>query len=222
MIAWILRAFKTRNYNAMITLYKTLIIPLLEYCSVLWCPTTPGLIQKLETIQWSFLRKFTNGNDYWASLQNMKMYSLERRRERYRIIYVWKILEKMVPNVNNKIQAVLNDRRGRHCSISNIKSVGKLSTIHRSTITVHGAKLFNAMPKHIRNATNMPIEKFKKLLDGHLAQIPDQPLLIGYTARKQAESNSIIHMSKMTISAAVPPSFQEPHSGGAEKHNLQC
>ena len=34
--------------------------------------------------------------DYWTCLDKMKIYSLERRRER--IIYVWKVLENMVPN----------------------------------------------------------------------------------------------------------------------------
>ena len=220
LIAWIFRAFKTRKYNAMITLYKVLILPVLEYCSVLWCPTGHGQIQLLETIQWSFLRKFANGSDYWDCLQNMKIYSLERRRERYRIIYIWKILEEMVPNINNKVKAVPSDRRGRHCSISSINNTGKLDTIYRSSITVHGAKLFNAMPRHIRDATNMPIDEFKKLLDAHLAQIPDQPLLHGYTSRKQADSNSIIHMSKKTISAVVSSSFQEPPSRRGEEHDL--
>ena len=96
LIVWIFRTFKTRNHSAMTTLYKVLVIPVLEYCSVLWCPTSPGLIQMLEAIQWSSLRKFANGSDYWDCLQNMKIYSLERRRERYRIIYVWKILEGLV------------------------------------------------------------------------------------------------------------------------------
>ena len=57
LTSWIFRAFSTRNFNAMITLYKALVIPVLEYCSVLWCPTSPGLIQRLEEIQWSFRGK---------------------------------------------------------------------------------------------------------------------------------------------------------------------
>ena len=30
----------------------------------------------------------------------LKLYSLQRRRDRYTIIYVWKILESIVPNLN--------------------------------------------------------------------------------------------------------------------------
>ena len=36
--------------------------------------------------------------------KNMKLYSLLRRPERYRIIYVWRILENIVPNINENIK----------------------------------------------------------------------------------------------------------------------
>ena len=31
--------------------------------------------------------------DYWGRLQKLKMYSMGRRIERYRILYIWKILQ---------------------------------------------------------------------------------------------------------------------------------
>ena len=36
LISWILRTFKSRDFVTMITLYKSLVIPILEYCSVLF------------------------------------------------------------------------------------------------------------------------------------------------------------------------------------------
>ena len=39
--------------------------------------------------------------NYWQTLHELKIYSLERRHERYGIIYMWKILEGLVPNINN-------------------------------------------------------------------------------------------------------------------------
>ena len=57
LTSWILRTFSSRSLNCMITLYKSLVIPILEYCSVLWSPNAVGLIQRLEDIQKSFLRK---------------------------------------------------------------------------------------------------------------------------------------------------------------------
>ena len=50
-----------------------------------------------------------------------------------------------------------------------------------STLTIQGAKLFNAMQKNIRNLKNIPVDKFKNALDKHLQTIPDEPQIRGYT-----------------------------------------
>ena len=79
----------------MLTLWKSLIIPIFDYFSQLYHPTKVGYIQKLEIIQRSFIRKITGMHKftYWEQLKLLKVSSLERRRERYCIIYIWKILE---------------------------------------------------------------------------------------------------------------------------------
>ena len=218
-ISWIFRSFQTRNKNAMLTLYKSLIIPILEYCSVLWCPLKVGLIQKLEAIQWSYLRKVSSTRDYWECLKESKMYSLQRRRERYRIIYVWKILEQMVPNINNKLTVKINARSGRLCAIPAARGNNKFSKIYEASFPVHGAKLFNALPKHLRDMQNVPLEKFKRALDKYISSIPDEPQLPGYTACRRAISNSIIDMQKTISSVGVPNSLQVANSGGW-KNNL--
>ena len=41
--------------------------------------------------------------DYSERLVFLKLHSLQRRRERYCIIYVWKIIEGLVPNFSNPI-----------------------------------------------------------------------------------------------------------------------
>ena len=101
MCSWILRTFKSRAPEPMKTLWKTLILPILDYCSQLWCPIKKGQIQQLEAIQQYFTRKINLSErlTYWERLSKLKLYSLQRRRERYRIIYVWKILEELVPNI---------------------------------------------------------------------------------------------------------------------------
>ena len=196
LTSWILRTFSSRSFNCMITLYKSLVIPILEYCSVLWSPTAVGLIQRLEDIQKSFLRKINGiSNNYWECLKQTKIYSLQRRRERYRIIYVWKSMEKIVPAVNG-IKTTENPRLGRMCTLTIPKN--QTSKFRDSTLAVQGAKLFNAMPKSIRNLKNVSINKFKSALDNHLKSIPDEPQIHGYTECRRAMSNSIIDMKNVT------------------------
>ena len=54
---------------------------------------------------------------YQERLSNLKIYSLQRRRERYIIIYVCKILENLDPNA---LQFYVSDRRGCLCSVSHV------------------------------------------------------------------------------------------------------
>ena len=57
--------------------------------------------------------------NYWERLQDHKLYSLHRRRERYIIIYIWKIRHHMVPNVDgtmgHKIKTRKLPRHMEHC-----------------------------------------------------------------------------------------------------------
>ena len=196
LISWILRTFTSRSKHTMITLYKSLVIPILEYCSVLWSPSAVGLIQRLEEIQKSFLKQIKGTpQNYWESLKQLKIYSLQRRRERYRIIYTWKILENLVPNVNDCFKHKDHPRLGRLC-VSKYAGPNN-SRLRDSTLNIQGAKLFNAMPKNIRNLKNIPVEKFKNALDKHLQTIPDEPQIRGYTGCRRVDSNSILDMKSL-------------------------
>ena len=180
----------------MITLYKSLVIPILAHCSVLWSPSAVGLIQRLEEIQKSFLKQIKGTpKKYWQSLKQLKIYSLQRRRERYCIIYHWKILENRVPNINDAFKSKDHPRLGRMC-IS--KYTGPNNTkLRDSTLTIKGAKLFNAMPKNIRNLKNIPVDKFKNALDTYLKTVPDEPQIRGYTGCRRVDSNSILDMKSL-------------------------
>ena len=199
MCSWILRTFHSRSADLMLTLWKSLVLPILDYCSQLWSPTKVGQIQEIEDIQKSFTRKIwhVNRGDYWERLNSFKLYSLQRRRERYRIIYVWKILEGLAPNVGaNRVSSRTSVRLGRMCEIPKTSSSGpaNIRSLLEGSFCIQGAKLFNAIPKSIRNLTDIDILTFKTKLDEFLQTIADEPLCPGYTARRRADSNSLLHM----------------------------
>ena len=102
------------------------------------------------------------------------------------IIYVWKILEHYAPNVNNIISPTQNPRLGRKCNhCTNSKK------LKNQQITGIGISLFNIMPKHIRDSSNISIDSFKKSFGKFLCQIPDEPHVQGHTQR-QSKSNSLL------------------------------
>ena len=213
---WILRTFSTRDSFPLMTLWKSLVQPKLDYCSQLWSPSSIGQIQDLEMVFRSYARKIKGLShmSYWDQLKSLNIYSMERRRERYQIIYVWRILESQVPNLSNidGICSQKNSRRGRLCIVPpiNRSASPKIRTLREGSLSVKGPQLFNCMPDHIRNITNCTVDHFKSRLDSFLSQIPDQPRIPNYEKFCVAESNSLTDMAKMqtiTVSqfTGVPP-----------------
>ena len=193
---WILRVFQTREHFAMMTLFKSMVLPHIEYCCPLWSPTNLGLIRQIEAVQRSFTSKIHNlqGENYWGRLKILNLYSLERRRERYQIIYVFKILKGYIPNLISdkfKIRFDISARRGRTCKLPSInsRSLASVNSMIESSFYVRGPKLFNCLPAKLRNFDGST-DSFKSQLDGFLSKIPDQPCLPAY--QQPALSNSII------------------------------
>ena len=194
---WVLRTFKCREPYFLKTLWKQLIQPHFDYCSQLMNLNQTN-ISKLENLQSYFTRKikFPDDLNYWDRLKSSQMLSQERRMERYKIIYIWKILEGKVPNCG--ITFVENGRKGRICTIPALKKCNqRIQTIRENSFQIAGPKLFNCLPAQIRNTTKCSIDDFKFKLDQYLARIPDEPKLPGYipTATNQytgQPSNSII------------------------------
>ena len=206
MSSWVLRTFSSRYKDVMLTSWKSLILPIHDYCSQLWSPSKPGEIQTFELIQWSFLRKIScrNGLDYWDCLSKYRLYSLQRRRERYQIIYLWKILEGLVPNPvidsvsssGNFIEYNLSERLGRSCKLPamNNSASNRVKSLKFNSFHVHSCRLFNSLPMHIRDISNSTVEHFKLKLDGFLQSVPDFPHLPGLRKFCPTSSNSLINM----------------------------
>ena len=200
LCGWILRTFKTRTPRLMILLWKSLVLSKLDYCSQLWSPIGKGDIQKLEMVQRSFIRKIDDMRhfDYWTQLKKLRLYSLERRRERYIIIYIWRILEHQVPDLTSGEIYSINEggRLGRKSSFPSISNSAppEIKKIRYASLSSRGPQLFNILPAELRNLNNCSVEIFKRALDRFLTNIPDEPLIPGYTAMRRADSNSLVDM----------------------------
>ena len=165
---WILRTFKTREQKCMITLWKSL-----EYCCHLWNPDAIGDIQELEALESSFTSRISSpqGMNYWQRLQHLGLYSLQHTRERYQIIYVWKILEGLVPNVG--IELSQNRTRGRTCYVKGVKSncLNIRSLIRATSLSRNEPRIFNSLPPNLKNVSSCSVEVFKHRLDAFLQRI---------------------------------------------------
>ena len=75
MVGWAMRTFKRRSRTAMMTIWKCLVQPRLDYCSQLWSPSDQASIAMLEGVQRDFTRMIADmeGKDYIERLGSLKI-----------------------------------------------------------------------------------------------------------------------------------------------------
>ena len=174
---WIMRTFLTRQTDVMKQLWKTLLQPHIDFCSQLYKPGQTQELIRIEKLFYDYSAKIPGirDKDYWSRLSQLKMLSQERRMERYRIVYVWKILQGLAPNCGVEL-AQTNERQGRRCAVPRLLPGGRaaIQTLREQSFQVDGPRLFNALPKSIRELKGSQ-EEFKEALDTFLMTVPDHP-----------------------------------------------
>ena len=196
MAAWVLGVFKDRSYSTMLQLYKTMVRSRLEYCCPLWNPHKIQEIQSVEAVQKAFTKKIgcVKELDYWDRLKVLKITSLQRRRERYIIIHIFKIINDMAPN-DLHLEWYHNKRLGVKIKLPKIDcNVPKYaSSLMESSFRINGAKLWNLLPAEV-NRQHL-LDPFKVKLQTFLKNFPDKPPVSGYTTQN---GNSLIDWSKQS------------------------
>ena len=146
LMGWILRTFISRERTVTLLLFKSLVLSRVDNGSQLWSPHHKQHICFIEKIQRSFTKHIDGMKDlsYPERLCALKLYSLQRRRDRYIIIYMWKIVEKVVPNLNTPITWKLSERRGRLCDVLSVVP-GAVGTKCYHSFKWHAIRLFNSL-----------------------------------------------------------------------------
>ena len=193
--SWVLGAFRDRSILTMVTLFKSLVRSKLEYCCPLWNPSKISDIQTIENVQKQFTRKICGMSnlDYWERLKELKLLSLQRRRERYTIIHTWKILNDKAPN-NIGMKFYPSARLGIRASVPkfNHQAQESYSTAFDDSFGVKATKLWNTLPKSVNSITTL--EPFKVALGSFMTQFPDKPPVTGYAP---PNSNSLLEWIAM-------------------------
>merc|ERR1712082_120459 len=139
---------------------------LVDFGSQVWCPVTLSHISQVENVLRHYTDRIHGLEDlcYWDRLKYLKLYSQQRRFERYRLIYLWKIRTGIVPNYG--INFSTNTRRGTMVIIPTLKSKVKNSvkSLRQQSLTYHGGNMFNLLPYSIREFIGS-VDQFKNSLD---------------------------------------------------------
>ena len=116
----------------MLTLYKSMVRSLVEYCCPLWHPSKISDIQELESVQKTFISRITGMKElhYYDQLIHLSLMSLQRRRECFILLHMWKILHGQTSNDLN-VQFVSRSRLG---TLAIIPSKSRTSSAANQTV----------------------------------------------------------------------------------------
>ena len=196
LAGWGLRTFRRRSLQTLKGIWKSLVQPKLDYCSQFWSPGDQESINRIESVQRHFFSqvscRLADSLNYWEKLELFKLASQERRRDRYMIIFIWKISQGLVHGYSLEFTSI-QGRRGRSCIPRSVvhSSPGLVRRARENSLGSKGARMFNLLPGHIRNIDSDKVEVFKTALDDFLSRVPDQPTTAGLG--RAAESNSLLH-----------------------------
>ena len=74
-----------------------------------------------------------------------------------------------------------SERRGREVSVPDLKGSQRIQSLYENSFQVRGARIFNSLPKSLRNLQLSSVDGFKLNLDKYMENIPDEPSLPNYT-----------------------------------------
>ena len=122
-----------------------------------------------------------------------------------------------MPNIDgtmgNKIKT-RNTQDMEHSALFSIQQTEtQLNTTQENATTVFGPRLYNSLPKYLRDIGSAKTEKFKFEVDKFLKFIPDQPKMPNYVTASGSNSilDQLTHLRAQGIyrSGRVPDSAME-------------
>ena len=210
---WILRLIKSRDPEIVLLLFKTYVRPRLEYASPLWSPHLIKHITKIEAVQRTVTSKIQGMENfnYWERLKHLDILSLQRRRERYQIVHIWKISKGLIPN-DLKLEFYETSRYGIKCKRPKYNQRQRyISSLKFNSFTSNGPALFNIVPVQVKKSQTL--NTFKSRLQSFLTSFPDTPPTPNYMAQNKnsllewaasSTNSQTLHLYELSDEDAAP------------------
>lgn len=171
LVGFIGRAFEYKSKATIITLYNSLVRPIMEYCVQAWCPYYQKDIAKLERVQRRVTKMIPSlrNKSYEERLRELHLFPLQHRRLRGDLIQVFKII-KGIDNMDcSKYFSIDNSNytRGNGCKI-----IGKSFNSNESKNFFFNriVNLWNGLPRDVIECNS--VDTFKHHLDKYFASNP--------------------------------------------------
>ena len=135
--------------------YQSCVLPILEYASSSWQPTSDNSNNALEMVQHNAARWIANAFSKKGSfklfsiskiLSDLQMATLEERRNETRLTMAYKILNEQVILEPNLLPKLVNTRKQRNCNIYNVGIENQLLE-PKARLKTTGKTFFFSIPK---------------------------------------------------------------------------
>ena len=223
--SWVLRTFQDRSLPTMRTLWSSLVRPHQDYASQLWAPVASlPAIRDQEAPLRAFTKRVAGLRDlhYWERLALTGLSSTERRADRYRVLYAWKVIAGLVPNCG--LGWTVSERRGLLLTVSPISgSRMAIRSLREASFFSEAPRAFNALPKALRGFSGS-LGAFKSQLDKILLDVPDLPVSLTRTTFATdwdgRETNSLAHWFRALSSSSLARQIHTEHFGSGTRVDI--
>ncbi|MEL7309200.1 MAG: hypothetical protein AAGK05_15980 [Pseudomonadota bacterium] len=154
-------AFKYLDLFSLASLYKALVLPILDYCSVAWCPYYTRDIEVLEKVQRRMTRILPGLKDlpYEERLRSLNLLTLFARRIKHDLIFVYKLFHGGINLDASKFFTVACERRTRGHSLKLQVNYSRL-TVRKNFFSQRVISHWNDLPSECANAPSLSSFKF--------------------------------------------------------------
>ena len=161
----ILRSFRSKNIWIYVKAFTTYVRPILETNTVIWSPHFIQDVIRVEAVQRYYIKTVCRRcnlrfDTYAKRLQALNLETLEYRRYKFDIIFIYKIINSLVDlNFNDFfsfLSSPYNLRRHQLC----LKSSKYVSDVRKYFFSNRVVNIWNSLPENIVTATSL--EVFRK------------------------------------------------------------
>lgn len=164
-----------RKPEFMMSLFRSHIRPILEYCSCVWNTGYVGDLRLLESVQrrWTKRVEHMENLDYRSRLESLRQFSVTGRLRRSEMIQCWKIFHEKSPIKPHDLFTLAPQAgtRGHSFKIGHTRTQ---TDVRRRMFAIRCVDSWNSLPDHVVTETNLKAFK-SALADALGAALYDYP-----------------------------------------------
>ena len=161
----ILRCFVSRDSLSLTKAFKVYVRPILEYCSVVWCPHLVKDIEAIEKVQRRFTKRLPGMQSlsYFQRLRKLGIESLELRRIRNDLLFAYKIIFGLVDtNMSDFFTTKANENRPTRGHRFKLTAPTTKNSVRYNYFSNRTMRIWNGLPADKVNFSSL--SNFKRCL----------------------------------------------------------